>query len=44
MATDILRYYRDLQAPIATKRNKKEWNRLIVELQQLKQKAAKPLT
>jgi uncharacterized protein (DUF433 family) len=44
MARDILRYYQDLHAAIATKKHAKEWNRLLEELQQLKLKAPKPLT
>jgi Zinc dependent phospholipase C len=34
--SELLTYYGDLNAPIATKRDKKKWRELIAELQQLK--------
>jgi hypothetical protein len=33
---ELLSYYRDLNAPIATKRDKKKWRQLVAELQKLK--------
>jgi hypothetical protein len=34
--SELLNYYSDLDAPIATKRDKKKWRELVTELQQLK--------
>ncbi|MGH7182325.1 MAG: hypothetical protein ACREJN_10155, partial [Nitrospiraceae bacterium] len=33
---ELLNYYSDLEAPIATKKDKKKWRQLVAELQQLK--------
>ena len=33
---DLLAYYGDLNAPFATKKNRKEWNRVVVEVEKLK--------
>ena len=36
LRSDILNYYRNLNAPISTKRNKKRWQKLLAELDQLR--------
>jgi hypothetical protein len=37
---ELLSYYGDLEAPIATKKDKKKWRQLVAELQQLKAHSA----
>jgi hypothetical protein len=37
---ELLRYYSDLEAPIATKNDRKKWRQLVAELQQLKAHSA----
>jgi hypothetical protein len=39
----LLRYYADPDAPLATKKNPKDWEKLQKELEQLKQNAASPI-
>jgi hypothetical protein len=39
---DILQFYSDLNAPIETKRDKKKWQRTLVELDQLKSVSTSP--
>jgi hypothetical protein len=34
--SELLNYYSDLKAPIATKKNKKKWQQLVAQLQELK--------
>jgi hypothetical protein len=43
VAADILNYYSDLNAPIETKKQAKQWKRLLHELGELRQRAEKPL-
>jgi hypothetical protein len=40
ISAEILAYYHDLSAPIATKKHRKEWSRLLDNLQALRQAAA----
>jgi hypothetical protein len=42
IATDILNYYRDPNAPIETRKHAKQWKRLADELQILRQHSGKP--
>ncbi|HLW98547.1 MAG TPA: zinc dependent phospholipase C family protein [Candidatus Acidoferrales bacterium] len=41
---DILLYYSNLNAPFATKKNKKEWDRVISEINELKTAPSAPAT
>jgi hypothetical protein len=41
---ELLSFYGDPNAPYATKRNRKEWSKVEVQLQQLKTAAAAPPT
>jgi hypothetical protein len=38
---ELLSYYNDLEAPIATKKDKKKWRQLVAELQQLQAHSAR---
>jgi len=42
LRNDILAFYSDLNAPIATKHDKRQWERTLAELQQLKTTPAEP--
>lgn len=43
IAKELLSYYHDLRAPIATKKHKKQWKLLLAELRELKQHSPHPV-